>query len=648
MQRPGDHGPSLDPRRWTEVLLQHAFDAVIVLGPDALVTYASPGTERVLGYRPEEIIGQPAPTYWPDSDASELEPVLRDLLAEPGRTVVLTSRAVHKDGRIRVLESYAHNLLDDPEVRGVVINARDVTDRVEAEEERSRTDAQLRQMVALTSEGIWILDDDRRITFANPRAAALFAMGKLEGRNVLEIMGPTGRVALLEHLDRVLAGDHRRDELEIVRLDGTELWVWIASSRLPDDAGTRRVMSIITDVSEVHEAREQRRALQHQMVQAQRLESLGALAGGIAHSFNNLLAVILGNAGLALSQLPPGAPVRDELNDIETAARRAAELTRQMLVYSGRSAIIADTVDMSSLVAEIRELLEVAVARNAKIGYDLDDGLPEVAASADQLHQIVMNLAINASEALDGTGGSITIRTRELAAGKHLFEGAVTAPDGPPSASYVCLDVVDDGMGMTDTTRARMFDPFFSTKFTGRGLGLASVLGIVRGLKGAIRVTTEPGRGTTFCVLLPATSAPRRSEREPATTPNSSTTPRRDAIVLAVDDDAAVRLLVERVLQAEGMTVLTASSGTDAIAIFEQQSRVDLVLIDLTMDGLRGDEALLAMRRTDPHVRAVLMSGYSERYVESDLVGDCVAAFVQKPFDIDELRAVVHDALAER
>src|SRR5262249_16490473 len=247
---------------------------------------------------------------------------------------------------------------------------------------------------------------------------------------------------------------------------------------------------------------EERRKVQVKLLHAQKLESLGVLSGGIAHDFNNLLVGILGNAGLALHELPENAPVRHTIAEIETAALRAAELTRQLLAYAGRGQSVVQRVSMAELVRDMANLLASAVGKTARLDYQLAEQVPRVEGDATQLRQVVMNLTSNAGEAIGGGSGTITLTTGEMQADRaYLAESQLGA--GLSAGPYVFLEVKDDGHGMHPATLAKIFDPFFTTKFTGRGLGLAAVLGIVRAHKGAIRVSSAPGRGTTIRVLLP-------------------------------------------------------------------------------------------------------------------------------------------------
>ncbi len=370
--------------------------------------------------------------------------------------------------------------------------------------------------------------------------------------------------------------------------------------------------------------------LQH----AQKRESLGVLAGGIAHGFNNLLVGMLGNASMALQDTPKGHRARPALEQIELASRRAAELTRQMLAYSGKGRFVVEPLDLSEVVLEMKDLLEVSVSKRAALRTELADALPAVRADATQLRQVVMNLITNASDALDGEDGTVTLATGVIEAGPDYLEQMEPGQELEPGR-YVFVEVSDTGRGMDEEGRVRMFDPFFTTKMTGRGLGLAATQGIVRGHQGAIRVYSEEGRGSAIKVLLPVAEGEQavRSQRSrPPAPANLSGT------VLVVDDHEIVRNLAGAALRRSGLTVIEASDGREALELYAVHgSTIDVVLLDLTMPRLSGEETFAALRETNPAVRVLLMSGYNAQDTTGRFVGKGLAGFLQKPFTSVEL-----------
>ncbi len=380
-----------------------------------------------------------------------------------------------------------------------------------------------------------------------------------------------------------------------------------------------------------------REAVEASMLHAQKLESLGVLAGGIAHDFNNLLATISGNTGLALLDLDPSHPAHEPLQDVELAASRAAELCRQLLAYAGRGRFVTEVVDMGTLAREMAKLLDLGRREKARLVFDLDPNVPPVSVDAAQIRQVLLNLITNASDALPGAGGTVTVRTRS----RRLDRAALSrmwVDDDLPEGNYVELQVEDDGCGMPPDVLSRVFDPFFTTRFSGRGLGLAAVLGILRGHRGAVRIETEEGAGTTFFVYLPAVEArvtvgPVEDVAEPTTGPGTA---------LVVDDEPELRRLVARALAQAGWETHTAANGADGVARFEKApDRYDVVVLDMTMPVMGGAEALARMRAVRSTVRVVLTSGFAEHEDAVRLENAPTVTFLPKPWTPDQLLGAI-------
>ncbi|MDX9975348.1 MAG: response regulator, partial [FCB group bacterium] len=358
--------------------------------------------------------------------------------------------------------------------------------------------------------------------------------------------------------------------------------------------------------------------------------------------FNNLLTGTLGHADLALLDLLPDSPAYDSLRHIETAARRAAELTKQLLAYSGKGRFVVTSVNLSTLIQEMVHLLEVSISKKCIVEYECAPELPAIEADASQIRQIIMNLIINASEAIGDQSGLITVRTRAMHCTREYLSQAYL-DENLPEGQYVCLEVIDTGCGMSETTRTRIFDPFFTTKFTGRGLGLAAVLGIVRGHHGAIQVTSEPGVGTTFRALLPASL---RLPAEVELSRRARPTWKSKGLILVADDEETVRRLARKMLENAGFTVLTANDGQECIEIFVQHAaEIRAVLLDVTMPRVDGREAFYRLQAMRPGVPVILSSGFNEQDVTHHLEGTGLVGFVQKPYVTQELLQVLRHAL---
>ncbi|MBS0664036.1 MAG: CHASE domain-containing protein [Verrucomicrobia bacterium] len=415
--------------------------------------------------------------------------------------------------------------------------------------------------------------------------------------------------------------------------DGTERWLLSRARCVQvDDGRPRFIEGLAVDITAGKRAEAEKLHLERRMLETQKLESLGLLAGGVAHDFNNILTGILGNAGLARMKLPADSPLLANVRRIEAGAARAAELCQQMLSYSGRGSLATEPVDLNPLVQDTLPLLHVTLTDRVRIQLELSSEPTVAVADATQLRQIVMNLVINAADAIGDEGGEIRVRT-----GRRFFDRAfiAAASDGAdlPAGEYVFLAVTDNGCGMTPETIARIFDPFFTTKFAGRGLGLAAVRGIVRGHEGAIHVASQPRHGSTFTLLLPPSTQASAAADAPVVDERRYRGP-----VLVIDDEEAVREAAADLLQTFGFTPVTAADGAQGLAEFSRRpAEFVFVLLDLTMPHLSGDETLSALRTLQPGVRVILVSGYSDSARIAKLARAGLVRFLQKPFTRDDL-----------
>jgi signal transduction histidine kinase/CheY-like chemotaxis protein len=407
-----------------------------------------------------------------------------------------------------------------------------------------------------------------------------------------------------------------------------------------------KMIGTIQDITERREMEEEKRNLEQQVQQAQKLESLGVLAGGIAHDFNNLLMVILGHSELAQKEISPMSPARRSLAEITTATQRAADLCRQMLAYAGKATFALERVALRGLVEEMAHLLKTAISKKAILNLNLVRGLPPIEADPSQIRQIVMNLIINASEAIGDRSGVITVSVGATRCDEEYLR-KMELHDGLAPGLYVHLEVTDTGSGMDAETQSRIFEPFFSTKFTGRGLGLAAALGIVRAHKGALKVYSEPGKGTTFKILFPALGV--AAEKARTTAPASSADSQGKGTILLVDDEESLLALGARMLEHLGFAVLTATDGRQAVDLYRDKGKeIDLVLMDLTMPNMDGAKAFDELRRLNPDVRVILASGYTHEEVASRFSGKILSGVLQKPYTLARLRESLAGLMPER
>lgn len=421
---------------------------------------------------------------------------------------------------------------------------------------------------------------------------------------------------------------------------------WIEGTLTPilsQDGIVTHVLFNARDVTVARRDREERARLEAQLRHVQKLESLGVLAGGIAHDFNNILTAIIGYTDLARSIIPPDSPACDHLKEVVKASRRAAELCKQMLAYSGKGRVVTQWVQINDVVKEMASVLEVAISKKAVVRLEFDPALPGIEADPGQIQQVALNLIMNASDALGKLPGIITISTRLIHCTREFLAGTLI-DDQLAAGDYVQLEVSDTGCGMDAATRARIFDPFFSTKFPGRGLGLASVLGIVRGHKGAIQVESEKGNGTSIRALFPV--ARRRAHAAPTPPPKMTST--GVGSILFIDDEGPLRALGKELLTALGYAVITAQDGQIGVNIFrERHEDISLVILDLSMPNMGGEEAFLAIRQIDPDIPILLSSGYDAEEAGQRLQRLGLNGFIQKPYQINALAAAVAAAMGQ-
>jgi len=534
-------------------------------------------------------------------------------------------------------------------VRNILVNARrlkspnrqqlilvafeDITERKRA------ANARYRRLFETARDGIVILDAATgEIVDLNPFTERLlgYRRDELVGRRIWEIQPMLDVPNLRALIERISErGVLRLDDLTLRAKGGISRVVEVLAT-IHSEGEQRAIQLNMRDISE-------RRKFERELQETQKLETLGILAGGIADDFNNLLTGILGNASLALTETSPEEPVRVRLREIAEAAERAGFLTRQMLAYAGKGRFVTSRIDLGDLVREISALLRTSIARSVELKLDLARNLPPIEADPSQMQQVVMNLVLNGAEAIGKKGaGTVTVRTsvREMDASEAA---SLFMPEPSESGRYIQLEVIDTGAGMDEATQARIFDPFFTTKFTGRGLGLAAVQRIVRRHGGAIGVHSAPDRGSTFTVLIPAKGEGASHSQAPEA--NVRSVP-AGSMALVIDDEKAVRTLVEAALSRQGMKVLAADTGRKGVEVFREHAReLSVVILDLEMPAMGGEEVLHQLVELNPEVPIILSSGFGEGEAAVKFSALPQASFLQKPYTAQRLVEAVSAVL---
>jgi signal transduction histidine kinase/ActR/RegA family two-component response regulator len=428
-----------------------------------------------------------------------------------------------------------------------------------------------------------------------------------------------------------------RVQKRYVKKNGEVIWINLTASLLLNgDGEPPHGLAMVEDITE-------RKRAQDEALARQKLESVGTLARGIAHDFNNLLGAVLAQAELALGDLAAGSRPIEEVKAIRDVAMRGSEIVRELMIYAGEESPADELVDLSRIVKEMLELLKVSVSKHAVIETDLGHDLPSVRASAAQLRQVVMNLVTNASEALGDRDGLIRVTTSFVTGGKESSEAVF---DFVVDGAYLQFEVSDTGCGMPPEVQAKVFDPFFTTKTAGRGLGLAVVQGVVRGLQGAIHLHSEPGKGSTFRILLPcAETAPEkiRGARDGAEEPEG---PIKGVTVLIVEDEALLREPVAAMLRKKGFEVLEAADGFSAIDLLRANGgKIDAMLLDMTIPGASSPEVVMAAAKAWPDIKVILTSAYSKEIIAERMSASQVHSFIRKPFVLGDLLQTFREAL---
>ena len=547
------------------------------------------------------------------------------------------------------LDVRAYPVLDTSgNVVRVIEHLRDITPLKRSEAMLRESEEHHRLLLEGQRDVVATTDPEGRLTYCSP---AVSTFGGYDPEEVIGthisryfVNGPEIVSGILESIiSESRDGGARTFEALFIPREGDPFPVEIIPRAIIEDGAVRALHGVMRDIRERRRAEQEKQALEAQVRHSQKLESLGVLAGGIAHDFNNLLVAILGNADLALASLSNTSPAFEPLRDIDQAARRASELCMQMLAYSGRGHFVKEHIDLTGTVTDMSQILSTSISKKALLRYELGRDPATIEGDPAQIHQVVMNLIMNASESLGDGEGTIVLSAGTKRFDRDFFRNCI--PPSELSAGLYCfIEVSDTGCGMDEQTMPRIFEPFFTTKFTGRGLGMSAVLGIIRSHGGAIRIVSSPGEGTTFTVVFPR--AEHRSKTKKAR-PVGGGQRRGTGTLLVIDDEAVVLVTARRMLEKAGFTVHTAGDGRAGVEFLRgMPGEVDCVLLDLTMPSPDGEETFLEIREIDPEVPVILSSGYSGSEVARRFVGKNIAGFLQKPYRSEQLLDALRSALS--
>lgn len=542
---------------------------------------------------------------------------------------VLEAEVVRRNEVEKRLKAYRHDLEREVAARTSELNA---------------TTNQLRAILESEPECVKIITHDGKLEDMNAAGLAMIESDSIEtarGCNVYALIDEEYRDAFIDLNRRVIAGESGTLEFKLHGLKGGTRWVDTNAVPLANpQGGPNRHLAITRDITGKKAAAEEKARMEAQLLHTQKLESIGIMAGGIAHDFNNLLQVIISHSENTLADPSIKDRTRQSLEASQSAAIDAAKLCNQMLTYAGQSQPEMHPINLPELVESIANLLEVSHSKNAEFELVFESEEELIDGDDAQLRQVVMNLVTNASEAIGDQPGRIvvTIRNEEVASNIDPGDwvGAV-----PSAGNYIVLEVADDGEGMHAKTREKMFDPFFTTKFSGRGLGLSSTLGIIKSHQGFLKVVTEVGQGTCITILFPVSTADQQSAPAPLNLPTKF-----NETVLLVDDEQALRNIGKVMLQSLGCRVLLAANGEEAVSLFaEHQDAIDIVLLDLTMPRMNGNEACTQMRQIRPDIAVIFCSGYAQDALRPDADSPAYTGFLHKPYLRNDLVTALKEGL---
>ena len=630
------------------LLWETSTDVVLMVDEDEVIRFCNPAILRVLGYLPDEVVGQPLTVLQPARLRAGHRAGFDRYLATGVRHLdwrAVEIAALHRDGReIPVEISFSDMQIDGHRIFGAFM--RDITQRMEQRQALQRSEERYRRIVHTAEEGIWMIDADAVTTYVNPKMASMlgYEVEEMLGRTMYDFMDERARDDARENARRRAQGISEQHDFRLSRKDGSDLWTAMSTSAAFDDAGRYTgALAMVTDITERRRAEDALRQLETQLREAQKMEAIGVLAGGIAHDFNNVLAGILGNTALAIQDLPAGHPAATSLEQIRKAGLRGRGLVQQILAFARRQPREVVSCELRPIVEECIGLLRSTLPAGVTLDVALAGEPLFVMADATQVEQVLMNLCTNAWHSLGGKPGRVAValeavdldvaRARQLGAG--LTPGA-----------YARLRVEDNGRGMDAETRARIFEPFFTTKPVGEGtgLGLAVAHGIIAAHGGVIRVQTELGQGSSFEIYLPRSASARAADRpQPLAIAHRG----HGENVLYIDDDEVMVVMVERLLERLDYVVTSVHDPARAIEMVRVAPEAfDVVVTDLNMPELSGLDVARALQRIRADLPVIISSGNLPDQLNAEARQAGVRALVHKQYTLEELGAVIHWVLA--
>lgn len=622
-------------------LVQNSSDLVTIVAPDGTILYASDSAERIVGYSPSSLVGTSLLEYLEQSDVSSVRGLLENGNGKSSVAGPIEFSLRRADGSPVWLEAVGTNLLNDATIRGVVLNARDVSERKRADRALRESEERYRDLFDNASDLVCMSAPDGSLLYVNKawQEGTGYGEGEIGRLQLLDLVHPDSRGHYSAIIERVLQGD-RLDHVELILVPkaGAPITVEGNLSCTFKDGQPSVVRGIYRDITE-------RKRVEEHLRRAERMQAAGKLAGGVAHEVNNMMTGVIGFSEFLLRSLDPADPRRADVEEVIRAGTRAADVTRQLLAFTRQQFLRPQVVEINTVVREMEKMLRRSLGEDKQLELLLSPEAGRVRADRGQLEQVLINLVLNARDAVNGHG-RVTVQTASTLWDSdyaHRHEGVEI-----PLGRYVLLAVSDTGCGMEPDIQARIFEPFFTTKPIGQGtgLGLSTVYGIVKQSGGFVWVYSEPGEGSVFKVYLPEARTSRVAEAppQPIMPPLGGS-----ETILVIEDEDIVRNLASRGLRDHGYTVVEAENGTEALHyVQEHPGTVDLVLSDVVMPEMGGRELAQNLALYDPELPILFMSGYTGEDVVQRGLLDPGAPFQQKPFTPAALASKVRTMLDQR
>jgi len=617
-------------------LVENSSDGIALIDRDNIITYTGPSTERITGFTAEECLKRRYIEFVHPADRRGISLLLKAVCDQPRIPIPFRCRLSHKQKGWIWIEGTANSLLAEPSIEATVINYRDITEREIIADALSRSETEYRNLFEGANDAIIIFEPETEIILkTNSRACELYGFTPQEfvGKSLKSFTKDIGRG---EEQIRYLLKEKSARNFETVHFhkDGSPMQMLVNSS-VVEYGGSFVVMSILRDITEL-------KALEAQLRQAQKMESVGTLAGGIAHDFNNILGIILGYTSMLQRHRVPPEQIADSLQSITKAAQRGASMVRQILTFARKEEVLFESLDVNELIKDLVKLLSETFPKTIVFNVRLSDQLPTIVADPNQIHQVLMNLCVNAKDAM-GNEGILSIDTG-LVHGAHIRSNQ----NVNGASEFVHVVVSDSGSGMSEEIKNRMFEPFFTTKGHGggTGLGLAVVYGIVNSHRGIIEVESEPGKGTTFHLYFPVQM--RQFEPSPTSTMHLEEIAGGKETLLVVEDEEMLLSLLKGVLESKGYKVLTCGNGQAALEVYRaKHNSIDLVISDVGLPKLNGWEVCRRINEIRPDAKVIVASGYLDPHVKSELKNSSAKEFIRKPYLPEEVLLRIRKVLDE-